>query len=104
MFVTNPEEPEKVSIEIISKKSFDQMELIYGEVLVVRSSESILFFKQERDSLTNTFHWDEYHSIKVRAFIYYIKGNIRIQVTTDDLVYFYIIDKETFMPHLENVM
>lgn len=80
------------------------MVLIYGEAIVVRSSGCILFFKQVTDTFLKTESWQEYHSIKVRAFIYYIKGNIRIQVTTDDLVYFYIIDKETFMPHLENVM
>lgn len=46
----------------------------------------------------------QYHSVKTRGFIYYIKGNIRIQVTTDELIYFYLIDKETLMPKLENVM
>ena len=80
------------------------MVLIYGEALVIRSSNSILFFKQEVDKFTKTEHWHEYHSIKVRGFLYYIKGNIRIQVTTDDLIYFYLIDKDTFMPQLENVM
>lgn len=40
----------------------------------------------------------------MRGFIYYIKGNIRIQITTDELVYFYLIDKDTLMPNLENVM
>ena len=36
--------------------------------------------------------------------IFYIKGNIRIQITTDEFIYFYLIDKETLMPTLENVM
>ena len=40
----------------------------------------------------------------MRGQIYFIKGNIRIQVTTDDKIYFFLIDKETFMPKLENVM
>jgi hypothetical protein len=48
--------------------------------------------------------WILFHVIKVRGMIYFIKGNIRIQVTTDDYVFFYLIDKETFMPTLENVM
>jgi len=39
-----------------------------------------------------------------RGFIYYIKGNIRIQITTDEKIFFYLIDKETFEPILENVM
>jgi len=33
-----------------------------------------------------------------------MKGNIRIQVTTDEYIYFYLIDKQTFEPKLENVM
>jgi len=45
-----------------------------------------------------------YHTLDANGFIYYIKGNSRIQITTDTHVYFYIIDKETFMPELENVM
>lgn len=48
--------------------------------------------------------WTQYHEIKVRGFVYFIKGNIRIQITTDELIYFYLIDKETYMPKLENVM
>ena len=40
----------------------------------------------------------------MRGFIYYIKGNVRIQITTDDKIYFYKIDKTTLMPELENVM
>jgi len=38
----------------------------------------------------------------MRGQIYFIKGNVRIQVVTDDKIYFYIIDKKTFMPRLEN--
>lgn len=40
----------------------------------------------------------------MRGQIYFIKGNVRIQVTTDERIYFYLIDKETFMPKLENCM
>ena len=36
--------------------------------------------------------------------IYYIKGNVRIQVTTDEKIFFYLIDRKTLMPTLENVM
>ena len=45
-----------------------------------------------------------YHSIDFGGFIYYIKGNIRIQITTDSLIYFYLVDHETLEPKLENVM
>ena len=40
----------------------------------------------------------------MRGQIYFIRGNVRIQVVTDEKVYFFIIDKETFEPTLENVM
>jgi hypothetical protein len=48
--------------------------------------------------------WREYNMLNIRGFIFYIKGNVRIQITTDDNIYFYLIDKETFEPTLENVM
>ena len=68
---------------------------------MVRSSSSILFFKINEE---NGF-WEQYEELKdMRGNIYFIRGNIRIQVCTDEYVYFYMIDKETFMPTLENVM
>jgi len=39
-----------------------------------------------------------------KGFVYFIKGNKRIQVTTPENIYFYIINPETFLPELENVM
>ena len=40
----------------------------------------------------------------MRGQIYFIRGNKRIQITTEEKIFFYIIDKETLLPHLENVM
>jgi len=40
----------------------------------------------------------------VRGFIYYIKGNVRIQIATDRKIYFYLINKDTLEATLENVM
>jgi hypothetical protein len=77
------------------------MYLLFDQALVVRSSSSILFFKINEE---NGF-WEQYEELKdMRGNIYFIRGNIRIQVCTDEYVYFYMIDKETFMPTLENVM
>lgn len=36
--------------------------------------------------------------------IYYTMGNVRIQVTTDSHIYFYIVCKNTLRVKLENVM
>ena len=80
------------------------MYLIYEQALIIRCSSQILFFKIEIDEFTNDRDWVIYHTIDANGFIYYIKGNSRIQITTDSHVYFYIIDKETFLPELENVM
>lgn len=54
------------------------MVLYDGEALIARSSSKVLFFKQEKDLMTGVKEWKQYHSIRVRGFIYYIKGNIRI--------------------------
>jgi len=40
----------------------------------------------------------------MRGQIYFIRGNIRIQITTEQQIYFYLINKQTFLPELENVM
>lgn len=78
--------------ERIIDKDLGQMVLIYGEALVVRSSSKIYFFKQEKSDMTGEWSWQLYHTIFVRGFIYYIKGNVRIQVTTDEKISFYLID------------
>ena len=49
--------------------------------------------------------WEQYFKIpKMRGDIFFIKGNVRFQITTDEKVFFYLIDKETLLPKLENVM
>lgn len=39
-----------------------------------------------------------------RGEIYFIRGNIRIQVCTDDIIYFYKVEPKTLWPELENAM
>jgi len=76
------------------------MYLLFNEALVSRSSNFIVFFKKDECG-----YWKQYHRIdNIRGTIYFIRGNIRIQITTEEKIFFYIIDKETFMPQLENVM
>ena len=36
--------------------------------------------------------------------IFFIRGNIRVNICTDDKIYFYLINNEEFKPKLENVM
>lgn len=81
-----------------------QMYLIYNQCMAIRSSSQILFFKIEEEEFTGIRKWVQYDKILARGLIFYIKGNVRIQVTTDDRIYFYLIDPETLKPKLENVM
>ena len=90
-----------IKTEKITDDDLGTMYLLFDQALVTRSSSSILFFKIDEE----TGDWKRYHTLpKTRGQIYFIKGNIRIQVTTDEKIYFYLIDKETFMPTLENCM
>lgn len=82
-----------------------QMYLINNKALIARSSSKVLFFKIFKDEDNPEIReWKQYNELEVRGFIYFIKGNKRIQITTDDLIFFYLIDPETFEPELENVM
>ena len=100
-FTFNMANTTEVRMEIITTADLGTMYLLFDQALVVRSSSSILFFKIDKE----TGLWKEYHKFeKMRGQIYFIRGNIRIQVTTDDRIYFYMIDKETFHPTLENCM
>ena len=94
--------------EFYQQKMYDKdlgaMYLVYEDALVVRCSSQILFFKLELDQFTGESEWECYHTIDIGGFIYYIAGNKRIQITTDTQVYFYIIDRKTLIPELENVM
>lgn len=90
--------------EKMTDMDLGQMYLVYNQALIARSSSDILFFKQVWDEISETYKWKQYKVIEARGFIYYIKGNVRIQITTDELIYFYLIDPETLEPQLENVM
>ena len=89
----------KITQEVITAADLGQMHLVFDHALVVRSSNSILFFKKIEG------RWTEYHKLdNMRGTIFFIRGNIRIQITTERKIYFYLINKRTLMPELENVM
>jgi hypothetical protein len=88
----------------MTQMDLGQMYLVYNSALIARSSSDILFFKIEVDKDTEERKWEQYDVINCRGFIYYIKGNVRIQIITDFKIFFYLIDKETFKAKLENVM
>ena len=80
------------------------MFLINGKALVARSSAKILFFKRKYDDEKEVFEWKLYKTLYHKGLIYYIKPTVRIQVTTDEKIYFYLIDMKTLEPTLEAVM
>jgi hypothetical protein len=74
--------------------------MLFEKAIVTRSSNSVLFFKINEEG-----KWKEYHRLdKTRGSVYFTRGNRRVQVVTDERVYFYMIDPETCIPTLENVM
>lgn len=56
------------------------------------------------DERTGIYKWTHYHTLHHKGMLYYIKGNIRINITTDEKIYFYLVDNKDFEPELENVM
>ena len=63
-----------------------------------------MFFKLGKDENDPFPIWKQFHSLPHKGFLFFIKGNIRIQVTTDERIFFYLINPDTLMPELENVM
>ena len=80
------------------------MFLIKETCLVARSSSKILFFKRIYDERIDQSFWTLYATLHHKGQLYFIKGNIRINITTDSRIYYYIVNDEEFMPKLENVM
>jgi hypothetical protein len=98
---TDPMDIKTSKQEKITDADLGNMYLLFDQALVVRSSSSILFFKIDSE----TGYWQQYKKFdNMRGQIYFIRGNVRIQIVTDEKVYFYMINKETLLPTLENVM
>jgi hypothetical protein len=97
----NAQDPKHTKMEKITEADLGSMYLLFETALVTRSSSSILFFKISPE----TGLWTQYWELKdTRGQIYFIRGNIRIQIVTDEKIYFDLIDKNTCEPKLENVM
>ena len=83
----------------MTEMDLGQMFLVYNKALVARSSSSIVFFKKELVIAAGQeacFTWNQYKILDHRGFLSFNKGNIRIQITTAEKIYFYLIDKETY--------
>ena len=91
-------------MEKMTEMDLGEMFLVYNKALMARSSSEILCFKREKDEETGIQKWVHYHTIEIRGFVYYIKGNVRIQVVEESKIFFFSVDKETLEVELENAM
>mgnify|MGYP006097920675 CR=1 FL=1 len=80
------------------------MYLIQEQALVAQCSEKINFYKRYLNKRENKTYWKLYHSLDHKGMIFFMRGNIRVNICTDDKIYFYLINNEQFEPQLENVM
>ena len=79
----NSENTEEFDLEPMTDLDLGDMYLINNKALIVRSSSRILFFKIIQNEETLEKKWTHFHTLRIRGFIFYIKGNVRIQITTD---------------------
>ena len=104
MFKTECSDISKYHFYKVYDGDIGQIDIIDNQCLMIQSSNKIQLFLEKEDPMTEEVKWKLIHTIKIRGSIYYIKDTDRFQVTTEDYVYFYLVDLETFEPTLENVM
>lgn len=92
VFTVNNSDVKNYKFARMTDMDLGQMYLVNNKALIARSSSRILFFKIIVEEETGDRNWTLYDTISLRGFIFYMKGNDRIQITTDKLVYFYGID------------
>lgn len=96
-------EPE-IQYENLEANDLGTMFLIEESCLAVSSSQKVLFFKRILDSRTDIWYWTLYHKIDQKGMLYFINGNIRISITAEDKIHYYLINNKAQIPVLENVM
>jgi hypothetical protein len=86
-------EPEHYQLEKITDLDLGQMYLIFNQILAVRTSSDITFFKLVYNTDLKRREWVLHLVLNIRGFLYFMRGNVRIQICTDEKIYFYIVDK-----------
>lgn len=94
----------KFRVEKVSNRDLGQMYIFKNKVMIVRSSANVLLFKLEENEYSGNMDWKEYSKLNLKGQLYYVKGNKRFQIVTDEKIYFYLLDPETFEPILENTI
>ena len=103
-FKINPDNIDSYQLQQVIEGDIGQIELVMGRCLVIQSSSKIMFLLQKEDIISKKLTWQAFKTIRIRGSIYFMKGTCQMQVTTNDHVYFYNIDSDTFEPTIENVM
>jgi hypothetical protein len=80
------------------------MFLVFNQLLVARTSSNVTIYKYEQNDETKEWEWNIQEVLEIRGFVYFIKGNVRFQISTEEKIYFYIVDKNTLEISLDNVM
>ena len=72
--------------------------------MIAKNSSKIIFLKLEEDKASKKgVRWHTYHTLNFRGFIYTIKGNKTVFISTEKYIYFYLIGADD-IPVVENVI
>lgn len=89
------------------------MYFAFEKALIVRSSSNMLIFRkievdvdvedeesEGSEEAQTVWKWKQIYKIpKMRGNVFFMRGNQRFQITTDDKIYVYIFkDKDTLIP------
>lgn len=110
-YFVNLQEMRRIQQQRISDWDIGNAYLYNNKVLMIMSSNQLLFFKLEliNDKLlkrANQMKWKKYHELDIQGFIHHMKGSDRFQVVTDSFIYFYEFDEEdeSLIPQKQYVM
>ena len=90
-----------------ANQSLQHVYLVYGQIFIVNTSSKVLFFKEEASKPkhnSQTINLVMYHQLEHCGEIHFIKGNDTMQMTAEDIIYFYKLDESTLVPKLESCM
>ena len=91
-------------MDVMTSDVLGTIYLIYNKALCAGTSDCTNFYKLEWDEIAEKRLWKCYKTLNVAGSAYYTKGNIRIQIVQQEKIFFYLVDRDTLMPELENVM
>lgn len=95
-----------MSKEELTHKNFGSAYFYNNDILITKSSGQFLFFKiyeiYEKDKFGQSVNvgtkWNQYHSIDIQGTASLLNGSNQLQICSSNLVYFYEIEPETYIP------